>query len=342
MERAVYSPFSKEIDGGLDERKRERYTSLVLRAKEASAYPHQSGYFVRTAGLAKDGTEYIGGNKEYAHSDAFVHGETAVLSGMKDITDSPMEAIAWYRREGELVTPESLGRPCGNCRDVMRAYCSPELVLLNGNETGIVYTHLSDFLFEDFSRIDVGSVRPYPAWSALHAARRAVDVYLPEDMKSTVYGAALEAEDGTIWQGIQYTNVGYDAITPVMSAVINWMNSYPSGHVSDRHLRLKKLVIASEGGVPSPFYRDRQAILELDEILRIYTGNPNPLRVEIIQAKDSVRGWAEAVEAFETNVEEMLPHPFSPGAFRMDDVMMAQLVKLIGENDLAKIMEKRS
>ena len=107
-------------------------------------------------------------------------------------------------------------------------------------------------------------------------------------------------------------------------------------------MRLKKLVIASEGGVPSPFYRDRQAILELDEILRIYTGNPNPLRVEIIQAKDSVRGWAEAVEAFETNVEEMLPHPFSPGAFRMDDVMMAQLVKLIGENDVAKIMEKRS
>jgi hypothetical protein len=72
----------------------------------------------------------------------------------------------------------------------------------------------------------------------------------------------------------------------------------------------------------TPLYRDRQAILELDEILRMFKGSNSPLRVEIVKVGSNV-------EAYETNVEEWLPHPFSPGAFRMDDVTRAQLDKLI-------------
>jgi len=336
MEKLIYLPFlEKESSLALSESEKEMYTHLVLRAKEAKAYPHQSGYFVQTAGLAEDGTEYVGGNKEYGFSDAFVHGETAVISGMKDITDSPIKAIAWYRKEGELVTHESFGRPCGNCRDVMNAYCTPDLVLLNGNETGIVFTQLKDFLFEDFGLIDSSRIDGRGIEEALSAADAGIDTYLPETTKLGMYGAALVAEDGTVWSGTHYSNAGYDSVTPVMSAVLHWMNDYPKRRVSERHLKLSKLVVAGGWKMVSPLYRDRQAILELDEILRRYNGNDEPLRVEIVRFDDKVK-------VFVTDTDEWLPHPFSPGAFRMDDVMEAQLVKLIGETEVKKIIARRS
>lgn len=325
MEKLIYTPFrEKEHSLTLSESERDLYTRLVLRAKEARAYPHQSGYFVRTAGLAEDGTEYLGGNKEYGFNDAFVHGETAVISGMRDITDGSMKAIAWYRKEGELVTPESFGRPCGNCRDVMNSYCPPSLVLLNGNETGMVFTHLDDFLFEAFRPVEINKVSEIGAVNALAAMEAAVDIYLSEEMKRKMYGAALVAEDGTVWRGSHYTNVGYDSVTPVMAAVINWRNSYPTGSVSEKHLNLSRLVIAGSGEMNSPFYRDRQAILELDEVLRRFRGDNTPLKVEIVKL-------GKLAEAYETNVDEWLPYPFSPDAFRMEDVMQAQLEKLIGK-----------
>ena len=301
---------------------------MVLAAKEARAYPHQSGYFVRTAALAENGMIYLGGNKEYAHSDAFVHGETAVISGMRDQTDSPIKAIAWYRREDLPVDEHSFGCSCGNCRDVMRAYCGKDLVLLNGNENGIVYSLLSDFLFDDYTQIENELVRPYPTWIALSAARKGVDIYLPEGVKRNIYGAALVSEDGTVWPGVHYSNAGYDAVTPVLNVVLNWRSNYPGG-ISKRHLNLSKLVVAGDGIMPDPFYRDRQAILELDEVLRLATGRTAPLEVQLIKAKDSRMGYAEAESAFRTNTAEWLPHPFSPGAFRMDDVMKAQLTKLL-------------
>lgn len=323
MEKLFYSPFlDKGRSSELDAEDRKIYIYLVTKAKEARAYPHQSGFFVKTAGLAEDGTEYLGGNKEYGFSDAFIHGETAVISGMRDITDSPLRAIAWYKKEGELVTSDSFGCPCGNCRDVMSAYCSPELVLLNGNETGVVYAQLKDYLFENFRRESLNKVHEEGVIEALKAQKLAIDVYLTDELKGQVYGAAIVAEDGTIWKGSQYSNCGYDAVTPVLSAVTNWRNSYPRGSVSEKHMQLSRLVLAGGSEMSAPFYRDRQAILELDEILRMFKGDNNPLRVEIVKVENNV-------EAFETNTEEWLPHPFSPGAFRMDDVTRAQLIKLI-------------
>ncbi|MBI4157670.1 hypothetical protein HY502_02380, partial [Candidatus Woesebacteria bacterium] len=105
MERIIHSPFSKEkIDFELTSSLQERYIDLVRVAEGAKAYPSQSGFFVRTAGLAEDGELWLGGNKEHAHSDAFIHGETAVLSSLKDLTESPIEAIAWYKeRKGEEI-----------------------------------------------------------------------------------------------------------------------------------------------------------------------------------------------------------------------------------------------
>jgi hypothetical protein len=184
---------------------------------------------------------------------------------------------------------------------------------------------LKDYLFEDFRRVDFSNIDVPAVNAALAAARGGNDIYLPEKMKHKMYGAVIVSEDGQMWTGEHYTNVGYDSVTPVLSAVISWHNDYPKGIVDESRLNLSKLVVAGEYFTPDVFYRDRQAVLEMDEILRKFTDCKHPLEVQIVNAKG---------EVYETNVEEWLPAPFSPGAFRMDDVMHGQLGKLIGEKNL--------
>lgn len=341
MERDFFRP-DYYSDGkekaGLSSEQEKKYINLVSRAREAKAYPYQSGYHVRAAALAKDGTVYAGGNKEYALSDAFAHGETAVISGLKDLTDSPIEALAWYlESKNDTSISQEYGRPCGNCRDVMSEYCGADFVLLTGNEKGMVYTKLKDFLFEDFSSLELAKVDRRAAGLALKAARKSVDVYLPDALKLNTYGAVLISEYHNIWAGSLYSNAGFDSVTPVLSAVLSWRNSYPEGKISDTHLRLKKLVIASPYEVPSPFYRDRQAILEIDEILRRYTGKTNPLPVEIVHATFNDDDKIVPVDARITNTEEWLPHPFTPGAFRMDDVIKSELGGLMGADSVKNL-----
>jgi cytidine deaminase len=314
----------------------KKYSYLIHLAGEASAYPDQSGYFVRTAGITEHGTFHTGGNKEYGHSDAFIHGETAVVSGLRDLTSDRIEAIAWYQK-GEIKAGDC-GRPCGNCRDVLSKYCDPDLVLLNGNENAFVLTHLRDYLFEDFKKVNLDKYSKYYSNGyylniGIDAARKGNDIYLPEKMKQEVYGAVLVSKRGKSWSGSHYSNVAYDSVTPVMNAIINWYGNYPRGSIAE-NLRLEKLLIVGEKINPHVFYRDRQAILELDEILRKFTNNPNPLRVEIVNVEQVSLQERVVKEVYETNTEEWLPRPFSPGAFRMDDVMAGQLGKLIGEENL--------
>lgn len=305
---------------------RNRFSLVMQLAAEAKAHPSQSGFFVRTAGMTKNGMYYKGGNKEFAHSHAIPHGETAVASGLLDLTDSPIEVIGWHQK-GEI-TSENFGRPCGNCRDYLREFCKPETFFLNGNENAYVVTQLKDYLFEGFKKMEDPKVRKSDLKETFKALLGSNDVYLPEDLKPDVYGAALVTHDGMVWPGGLYTNVGYDPVNAVMNAINNWRWNYPTGEVLDKRLRIRKLLVVGGAKMPHIFYRDRQAILELDEILRKYTRNSEPLKVQILDANGG---------SYETNVEEMLPRPFSPGAFRMDDVMLGQLGKIIGNDNLKKL-----
>jgi cytidine deaminase len=322
----MYFPFISGGDSLPDEHKRKRYTKLTLDAGDkAKAYPWQSLYYVLTGILAMDGTDYFGGNKEHALSDAWVHGETATLSGLRDITDCPAEALAWYEKTGRQITQDDYGCPCGACLDVLSAYCPSDLILLNGNETGIVATRLKDYLYNDFRTGNSAKISENQVIRADVAIDQAVDVYLPQEMKTKLYGAVLVGKDGTMWPGSLYTNAGFDAVPPIMSAVLHWKGDYPGMEVSEKHLNLEKLVVVGRGKIPDPLYRDRQAILELDEILRRWKRNDTPLPVELV----SVDGKDYTLK--ETNVSEWLPHPFTPGTFRMDDVMQAELEKLVGK-----------
>lgn len=154
------------------------------------------------------------------------------------------------------------------------------------------------------------------------------DAYLPPDLKQNIYGSVIVTADGKAWMGGHYTNVGYDSVTSLINAIINWRWNYPTGKIKENRLKISQVLVSVQTKEPHIFYRDRQAILELDEILRKFTKNLEPLKIQIVN-KDG--------EVFETNTEEMLPRPFSPGAFRMDDVMIKQLEKIIGEDNLKKL-----
>jgi cytidine deaminase len=301
---------------------------------KGKAYPYQSGYEVRAAALAADGTMRSGGNKEKGRSHAFIHGETSALDNLKNETDSPIETIAWYlEKTVEGPISRDFARPCGNCRDILLEYCGPELHLITANKKGIVYNEFKDFLFEDYKVVnrDLQGRSRFYVERGVAAARGGNDVYLPEEMKGKLYGAVLVSRTGEYWMGGHYTNVGYDSVTPVMNAVMNWVNNYPKGVVRENMLNLSKLVIVGFDKRPNVFYRDRQAILELDEVLRRFKGTSEPLPVEIATIGEEYWRSREIQEVCRTDTEEWLPHPFSPGAFRMDDVMDAQLQKLIGQ-----------
>jgi cytidine deaminase len=312
----------------LSPEKQRQFAALVKLAETAKAYPHQSGYHVRTAALAEDGTTHAGGNKEDGFSDAFVHGETAVISGLRDKTASPIEALAWNFVEGKG-SPAEFGRPCGRCRDRMLEYCGPELVLLTGNDQNIIYTKLKDFLFTEFSPLSPEELKITEVRAALTACEHAVDVYLPADKKKQMYGAVLVSADGTFLTGAHYSNAGFDSTSPGLGAVAHWRNSYPHGTVSEQYLNLEKLILVGQHGIPQPLYRDRQAVLEMDELLRRYNPNRAPLRVELVHAVREGDGMPSIVKAVLTDAKEWLPHPFTPGEFRQDDVLEAQLEKLI-------------
>lgn len=302
----------------------ERFRTLILEAKEAKAYPSQSGFHVLAAALTEDGRVVTGGNKEYAFSDAFVHGETAVISHVMDeCGDVGIKAIAFYSA-GEI-TQGSSACPCGNCRDVMRQYCSPDMVLLEGNEHHAVMSRFGDYLFEDYHAADPEKVGWVGVNGALRALGESITVYLPENLKRRVYGVALVAQNDQIWRGSLYTNAGYDAVTPALSAVQSWRNTLPLiGR--ENHLRLDSIVVAGNEGIPDVLYRDRQALLELDEALMLHTGRKTPLPVFLIH----MGAQGELIEAKGTDTKEWLPHPFSPVSFGMDDALKAQVMLFLG------------
>lgn len=331
VKETIYRPegFSTQKESELSPEAYKHFSFLIRKAHFAKAYPSQSGFFVRTAGMTEDGKIWAGGNKEYGYSDAFIHGETAVVSGLRDITSARIEAIAWYREQE--TGPGDFGRPCGNCRDILLKYCDTDTILLNGNEQAIVYTRLKDFLFDPKEKGNQKDfkINPYYVDLGIRAVRGGTDIYLPQEMKNDLYGAVLVAENGKAWVGSHYSNVGYDSIPAAMVALLNWKSNYPTGSLDDARLKLSKLILFGVGRTPSVFYRDRQAVLEMDEILRRYT-KKGALDVQIVNVDPGYYENGRVIEAYVTNSEEWLPGPFSPGAFRMDDVMDAQLQKLIG------------
>ncbi len=300
------------------------YRKAIQVAKEAFASPDQSGFHVLTCAMAADGRYVIGGNKEYALSCAFVHGETAVISAFKDqYRDTPIKVIAFYSKFP--VEKGGSACPCGNCRDVMAHYCSPDMLIIEGNEERALISRYEDYQFTDYAVADPEHpVLLRGLHEGVRALRESKTVYLPEKLKHDVYGAVIVSKSGRTWRGSLYTNAGYDAVTPALSAIQTWRNTIPDDGTVD-HLDIDHVLIVGTGKIPQILYRDRQAILELDEVLRQCTGRTEPLPIHLVNVNEE----HTIVEANKTDAVEWLPHPFSPGNFGMQDVIAAEAMLYI-------------
>lgn len=295
------------------------YRKAVQVAKEAFASPDQSGFHVLTCAMAADGSYVTGGNKEYALSDAFVHGETAVLTAFHDrFGRKPIKVLAFYSKFP--VEKGGSACPCGNCRDVMAHYCSPDMLIIEGNEEHALISRFSEYQFSDFATADPRNpVLLTGLREGVRALKESKTVYLPETLKNNAYGVVIVSRNGRMWRGSLYTNAGYDAITPALSAIQTWKNTTPHDGTND-HLDIDHILIVGKGKIPHVFYRDRQAILEFDEVLRQYSGRTQPLPIHLVNIDDE----QAIVEANQTNAVEWLPHPFSPESFGMQDVIAAE------------------
>jgi cytidine deaminase len=294
------------------------YENLISQAENAFSDPNQSGFFVRAAGITENGNIVTGGNKENSLSDAFVHGETAVVSEIRNrYGKTPIKAIGFFTQT-EDVSISSI-TPCGACRDVLIQQTSPNLLLLAGNRKNIEVTKLETFTFENFHPIEPQKINKIGINDALIALNHSIDVYLPENLKRKVYGISIVDQNGKNYRGSLYTNAGYDAITPGLAAVQTWINSDVQNRTD-----IDKIVIVSKNNLPSPFYRDRQALLELADITRLSSNRKTGVRVELIQLDKFNNIEKSAI----TNTEEWMPYPFSARSFSMDEAIENQYNKM--------------
>ena len=307
-----------ETKYGLNSEELKICYQLISRTEIAFSDPNQSGFQVRAAGITENGDIITGGNKENSHSDAYVHGETAVVSRIRDeYGKMPIKAIGFYK-EGNNITQSDIS-PCGACRDVLIQQTSPNLLLMSGNKNKVVVLKLKDFIFENFHQIKPEDLDKTGTDEALIALRRGISSYLPENLKKEIYGVSIVDQNGEQYRGSLYTNSGYDAITPGLAAVQTWNNSGVK-----KRADIDKIVIVSRSNKLSPFYRDRQALSELADITRLKTNRETGVRVELIELDE----FDKIKRAFSTNTDEWMPLPFSARSFGMDDAIKDQYDKM--------------
>lgn len=301
---------------------KKKAADLLIRAAEAKAVPYQSNFFVLTGiavapgpWLSQGDTGVLtAGNYEYGLSNG-IHGEEAAVSRvLATYGRVPIEAIAFYDPDpAHSVNKDTDAAPCGACRDKLMPYCSPDMMFIQGGVGDMVsITHFRDYLFgvEQFEKVDPTRLDQIGWQEAAYALENGIGGFLPPEMKKNLYGAAIVAQDGTVWASGHYTNAGYDAVDPILGAIEAWRSSPKEG--------VRKLVLVGANGLPDPLYSGRQAILELWEGLNQRTGNRFPLPVEHINI-DPQTGLVTGAAL--TNSAILLPHPFSAGTFDMQDAL---------------------
>lgn len=290
------------------------FQKLIAKAKTSYSNPSQSGFHVRAAGITEDGRMVNGGNKENSLSDAFVHGETSVVSEIRNqYGNTPLRAIGFYKEDNPVISP------CGACRDVLNQYTSPDLLLVAGNQDKILVKTLRDFNFDNYQPIEIKDLDKKGTSAAIIALDQGVDAFLPKDLKRKMYGVSIVDQNGEKYLGGHYTNSGYDAVTPGLSAVITFTNSN-----IEKKSDLNRITIASRYSLPDLLYRDRQSFMELADITRLFSGRQTGVQVDLIQL-DKFNNIEKAVT---TNTDELMPLPFSARSFGMDDAIRDQYNKM--------------
>lgn len=276
----------------------------TMSAQNANTNPYQSQFHVRAAAMDEFGNIGLGGNRERTLSYAWIHGETSAIDNLRQTVGSTAIKVISFYNESRDLAKLLTSSPCGPCRDTVLQEASRDTFFTEGNEDIISVSRLRDFLKDDFTPtsildLDLGSVADG------EIARFFSDYeYLPMEMLAEVYGVVLLDKNGNRWRGGLETTSGYDEVSPGYSARIAYKQSLrPETTYPD----LDRITVVRRWGLPTNIeYRDRQALLELDEVLMKKHGRTEPLRVDLVHVDDN-----GPVEAVTTNTLEWLPRPFS-------------------------------
>lgn len=279
----------------------------TMAASNANTNPYQSDFHVRAAALDEFGNTATGGNRERTLSYAWVHGETSAIDNLRQrFGDTAIKVISFYN-ESRNIAELSNTSPCGPCRDTLLQEASPGTFITEGNEDIISVSRLQDFLKDDFAPISILET-DLDSVADGEIARFFSDYeYLPDELLAQVYGVVLLDRDGNRWRGGLSTTAGYDEVSPGYAATITYKNSL---RAETAYPDLDRITVVRRYDLPTNIeYRDRQALLELDEVLMKKHGRTEHLPVDLVHIDD-----AGPIEAVRTNTLEWLPRPFSAAA----------------------------
>jgi cytidine deaminase len=293
------------------------YIDLIAAATEARPTPYQSKYHVRGAGLTRSGLIIPGGNHEYGLQNG-LHCEETIVANALELVGDPLIALAFVH-DGPVAAPAS---PCGNCRDVLKQYATPDAEIITASTQGgpVLVTPFSSYLKEEFtpSRAPPAGIAADRFWPALDAAvdaiRRAYSVYGVDKM----YGAAIFG-GGRAYGGSFIGDAAYHCTYPLRSAMINL--------IQDRHperfdLEFAIIAFPSGGRIDVP-YIERQHLMEMVTAINARFGRRDPLPVIMSQFNGDEDMFCR------TDSDEWLPMPFNPAHLGMQDKLADAIRKMI-------------
>lgn len=139
----------------------EENQQLVSAAQKAvrNAYAPYSKFSVGAAVLLDNGKIIEGNNQEnIAYPSGLCAERVAMFYAGANYPDHKVQKIA-IASDGDLIGPESFLTPCGSCRQVMaevsqRQKSSFEILLLNNDESVLVFDSINDLLPFVFGQVD--------------------------------------------------------------------------------------------------------------------------------------------------------------------------------------------
>ena len=263
--------------------------------------PIESGFKVWIAGLNTLNYFSSGANHEYKLGRG-IHAEEALASNLPVLNGVPtkLERILIVT---DTTTPTW---PCGNCRDVLQEYCIEDALIASvPQKTKKVHLrHLRDFYFEKFETVHpknkISIAQNSPLFAAKQACKKSYALYVPQEKKTELYGAAFLTAAGIFAAGFE----GDAAFHPTLP-IENAGRVLIYGSEDPKRFKIQQLYIYARGKTPAVQYKDRQYLFEFAQ--RFST---KPIPIVLIGGNEGTTKRRETM--YFTNSTEWLPYPFGP------------------------------
>ncbi len=279
---------------------KHKFKKMLKVAAKSNPTPSQSNFFLYSSALSTTGEIVNASNHEPGICKGMHAEEAATTAVLETGKNARVQAIAFAGNYPEPIAP------CGGCRDVIKEYGTPDMVMLAGNQKGgkIFLTRASEsYFFDNFTPISqerLSGANAKAVSEARKAESQAHSIYTTQDK---VYGAAIVCRNGNIFRGSLALDAAYHPIYPITAARSNLRDSSND----PERLDITSLVIVQTGRMPDVPYLDRQQLLELDGLSKAATDRAGPIPVFMYE----LDAEGKIVRVAQTDSDEWLPNAFS-------------------------------